>query len=289
MKKDAWGFVSGVSVARETSFLPQRFMDELAATPPAEAAVRLGRTWFGPADPLTLFDAFARQRRDREFDDIEKLSPASWPVDLLRIRFATDEVRKGIDSVPDGADGTELARSLVRLSVRAGRYAEQFAEQFSSPLPRPGASARLAASLLVDSAELEITYKIADLADDEILARYAEARAQAASAKVALRALKLGIPREDLASFFFRGRLITERARGFLNDYREAAALALLPEGCSPGTEDDFLLSVAAQSKGNAFSAARVLYYLLGFLQQERHLRLAVYSSLGRLPGKEAA
>jgi hypothetical protein len=106
---------------------------------------------------------------------------------------------------------------------------------------------------------------------------------------VALRAVRQNVPRELLRGFFFRGALLTDAVKDFLRDYREPAALALYPPGCTPGEEEGFLAAAAESSKGQPFSSAVVLRYLLGYLEQERRLRRAVYGSLGKIPARGEA
>lgn len=288
MRDEGWAYVCGMCTAREAEFLPARSVKDLAALPPDEVSRRLARTFFGPAEPLSSFDGLARERRNREFDEIEDLSPESAPVDLARLPFAADEMRRALNEIPKGADAAELASSLSRLCLRAGHFADMMAAELAPPLPRVEVPARVSASLLVDSAELAAGLKLARLSGDELLARWAGARMRAASARVALRVVRLGIPREAVESFFFRGPLMTEGAGEFLRDYDGPAAEKLFPPG-SAGREDEFLFELSIASRGEPFSAARVLSYLLGYLRQERLLRLSVYAALGRFASEEAA
>ena len=288
MRGEGWAYVCGACTAREAGFLPPRSVKDLAALPPAEVSLRLARTFFGPAEPLSSFDEIARARRNREFDEIEALSPGSAPVDLVRLPFAADEMRKGLNEIPEGADAAELANALSRLCLRAGRFADIMASELAPPPARVEVPARLAGSLLVDSAELAAGLKLARLSGDELLARWAEARMRAGPAKAALRALRLEVPREALSAFLFRGPLLTEEARGFFRDYDATAAQKLFPPG-SAGREEEYLLDLSLGSRGEPFSAARVLSYLLGYLRQERLLRLSVYAALGRFASEEAA
>ncbi len=288
MRREGWAYVCGMCAAREAEFLPNRFIDDLAALPPEEASLRLARTFFGPVEPLSSFDRCARERRNREFVQIDGLCPEAFPVELARLPFAADEVRKGLNEVPEGADSAELARALSRLCLRAGGFAYRMAAELARPLPPVETSARVCASLLLDSAELSLALSIAGLSGDGILARWAEARAKAGSARVALRAVRLGVPRETVGAFFFRGPLLTEESREFLRDYDGPAARKLRPADLS-GREDEYLLALSAESRGEPFSAARVHHYLMGFLEQERRLRLAAYAALGWLSMEEAA
>ena len=289
MKQETWSFASGAAIARETSFLPARAIEELAVLNLPEVSARLARSWFGPAEPLAQFDRLASERRERELEYFEKVSPESAPVDLVRLGLAADHLRAGLAEIPDTADSGELGRGLAQLTLLAGRFHLHFQHELRPPLPSPEPSARLAAALLIDSAELGITEAIAAGSGDALLRRWAEARTGVMAGKVAVRALRLGMPKDALFQFFFRDRLLPERARDLRNDYREQAALRLYPDGCEPGREETFLLALAGQSKGQPFSAAVVLHYLLGYLEQERLLRLAVYEALGKLPRQEAA
>ena len=287
MKPEDWCFASGAAVAREAALLPVRAIEDLASLAPQEVSNRLARTWFGPAEPLLQFDRLARERREKELEYFEKVSPSRILVDLLRLGLAADRLRIGLSGVADGAGGAELAAALQKLALRAGDFQPQFLEQFRPPLPEPQPSARLAAALLIDSAELLLSSSLA--AGEESLAAFSEARTRTYVAKVSLRAVRQNVPKELLANFFFRGALLTGDARDFLQEYREPAALRLYPPGCAPGQEEAFLLSAIDDSKGQPFSAGVVLRYLLGYLDQERRLRRAVYACLGKIPAGEAA
>jgi hypothetical protein len=289
VKPESWSFASGAANAREAAFLPSRVIEELAGLAPQEVSVRLARTWFGPAEPLAQIDRLANERREKEFEYFEKVSPDGAPIDMLRLGLAADRLRAGLSQIPDSADAEELARGLANLTIRAGRFNDQFMLELSPPLPSPEPSARLAGSLLIDSAELSITASIAAGAGDALLQRWAAAKTQAMAGKVCVRALRLGVPKDFLFLFFFRGHLLPDLARDLRNDYREQTALRLYPQGCEPGREDACLLAVAGESKGQPFSAAVVLRYLLGYLEQERLIRLAVYKALGKLLKREAA
>jgi hypothetical protein len=289
VKPESWSFASGAAIAREAAFLPSRVIEELAFLAPQEVSVRLARTWFGPAEPLVQIDRLINERREKEFEYFEKVSPDGAPIDLLRLGLAADRLRAGLSQVPDSADAEELARGLAGLAPRAGRFAERFLLELSPPLAPPEPSARLAGSLLIDSAELSITSNIAAGAGDERLRRWAAAKTQAMAGKVCLRAVRLGVPKDFLFLFFFRRRPLPDQARDLQSDYREQNALRLYPPGCEPGREEACLLEVAGQSKGDPFSAAVVLRYLLGYLEQERLIRLAVYGALGKLLKREAA
>jgi hypothetical protein len=266
-----------------------RAIEELAFLNPPEISARLARAWFGPAEPLAQFDRLASERREKELDYFEKVSPDSAPVDLVRLGLAADRLRAGLAEIPDASDAGELAHGLAQLTVRAGRFHRRFQDELRSPLPSPEPSARLAAALLIDSAELSITEKIAGSSGDALLRRWAETRTGVMAGKVAVRALRLGIPKDALLQFFFRDRLLPDRSRDLRNDYREQTALSLYPAGCEPGREETYLLALAGESKGQPFSAAVVLHYLLGYLEQERLIRLAVYGALGKIPRQEAA
>ncbi len=285
MKSEDWCFASGAANAREAAFLPARAIEELAALPPQEVSGRLARTWFGPAEPLLQFDRLARERREQELAYFDKVSPSRIVVDLLRLGLAADRLRAGLSEIPEAAGGVELASALQGLALRAGDLHSQFLEEFQTPLPDPQPSARLAAALLVDSAELRIGSLLT--AEEESLRDWSELRVRVLSAKVALRAVRQNLPKELLRGFFFRGALLSEAVKDFLRDYREPAALALYPPGCSPGQEDSYLAAAADASKGQPFSSAVVLRYLLGYLDQERRLRRAVYGSLGKIPAGE--
>lgn len=286
MRPEDWCFASGAAVAREAGFLPQRAIEEMAALPPQEVSLRLARSWFGPAEPLSQFDRLARERREEELSYFAKISPSGTPVDLFRLGLAADRLRDGLQEVPDSADSGELAAGLRKLALRAGDFFEQFLREFSPPLPPCEPSARLAASLLVDSAELLIAEELCR--GDGSLEAWSAARMRAMAGKVSLRAVRLGTPRELLLRFFFRDRLLPESAAELAQDYRESTALRLFPEGCGPGEEDRFLLRNSEQSRGQPYSAAAVLRYLLGFLDQERLIRRAVYAALGKIPAREA-
>ncbi len=286
MKAEDWCFASGAAVGREAAFLPARAIEEMAALAPAEVASRLARSWFGPAEALLQFDRLARERRALEFGYFEKVSPSRIVVDLLRLGQAADRLRAGLADIPEGASGAELSAALQMLALRAGDLHSQFAPEFLPPLPDPQPSARQAASLLIDSAELGIGSRLA--AEEESLRGWSETRVRVLTAKVALRSVRQSIPKELLRSFFFRGPLLTDTVKDFLQDYREPAALALYPPGCTVGQEDGFLTEAADSSKGQPFSPAVVLRYLLGYLDQERRLRRAVYGSLGKIPAREA-
>jgi len=289
VKQESWSFASGAAIARETAFLPARAIEELAVLTPPEISARLARAWFGPAEPLMQFDRLASERREKELQYFEKVSPDGAPLDLVRLDLATDRMRAGLGEIPDAADTGELAHGLAQLAVRAGRFHPRFQHELRPPLPSPEPSARLAAALLIDSAELSITGEIAAGSGDALLRRWAEAKTGAMAGKVAVRALRLGMPKDALFQFFFRDRLLPDRSRDLRNDYREQTALRLYPEGCEPGREESFLLALAGESKGQPFSAAVVLHYLLGYLEQERLIRLAVYGALGKIPRQEAA
>jgi len=287
MKPEDWCFASGAAIGREAAFLPARTIDEMASLAPQEVSNRLARSWFGPAEPLGQFDRLARERREKELDYFEKVSPDGMLVNLLRLGWAADRLRAGLGEVADVSTPEQLAETLRELASRAGRFRDDFVAEFHPPLPDPAPSARLASALLIDSAELAIGSRLA--AADASLQAWAQARARAFAAKVALRAVRQNAPKELLRGFFFRGALLTDEAKDFLQDYREPAALKLYPPGCPAGREEGFLLSVSEASKGQAFSAGVVLRYLLGFLDQERRLRRAVYASLGKIPaGGEA-
>jgi len=283
MTREAWAYVCGLCVARETAFFSSRSIEELSTLGPADVATRLARSFFGPVEPLMSFDRVERDRTNRELDEIEKFSPDSVPVDMVRVRVAANELRKGISEVPDTADVAELHRLLLRLTLRTGKFADDFAAEFGTTLPSlAGASARLAASLLVDSAELVVALKRARLSNDELLVRCANASVRMGSGKIALRSVRLKFPKEVVGAFFFREHIRGDESRDFLQNYDEGSALRLYPEGAVPGAEDAFLLRLSGESKGEPFSAARVYHYLLGFLDQVRLLRSAVYASLGR-------
>ncbi len=287
MKAEDWCFASGAAVGREAAFMPARAIEEMASLSPPELSGRLARSWFGPAEPLLQFDRLARERREQELGYFEKVSPSRIVVDLLRLGEAADWMRAGLADLDDAAGSAELAAALQKLALRAGDLHAQFAEELRPPLPDPQPSARLAAALLIDSAELSIGSRLA--AEEESLRGWAETRQRVLTAKVALRSVRQNIPRELLRGFFFRGALASGPAGDFLRDYREPAALALYPAGCTPGREEEFLAAAAESSKGQAFSSAVVLRYLLGFLDQERRLRRAVYGALGKIPaGGEA-
>jgi len=288
-RADSWAYVSGVCAAREAAFFNARFFAELAALSPVELSNRLSRSFFGPVEPLASFDPIARQRRRREFDEIESLCPDRLPVTLLRLRFAGDSIRKALDEVPDRVAPEELGAIMVRLSLRASDFAALFAAQFCGPFEGRGVSARQAASLLVDSAELLLTLRIAQNSGDLFLVDWARAAVRVGSAKVASRAVAAGVPRQTLDELFFRQELLTVEAQEFLAVYVEAAAEWLYPDGATAGGEEAYLLSVCEGFKAEPFSAARVLGYLAGFLDQERKLRLAVYTSLGRISREVAA
>jgi len=281
MSLDDWAFVSGVCAARETLFLSERAIDELSGLSPREVSSRLSRSFFGPVEPLDSIDRVSDVRLAQELDEIAKLSPSPAIADILRAGRAAHEMRKVIAELPDGADSRELARFLARLSLRALGLAERFAARLEPPFPEPVAGARSAASLLVDSAELMVTLELADESGDAVVASWADRRAQAASARVARRALAQGLPSEALY-FFFRGRLLTARAREFLSDRTERAAAAIAGE-FAEGADGPELLEVAAASKGEPFSPGRVLHYLLAFGEQARLIRRAAYRSLGWL------
>jgi hypothetical protein len=287
MKPEDWCFASGAATGREAAFLPARSIEEMAVLPPQEVSNRLARAWFGPAEPLAQFDRLARERRELEFSYFDKVSPSRIVIDLLRLGLAADQLRAGLAEVADGAGGAELSAALQKLALRAGDLHLQFLEEFLPPLPDPQPSARLAAALLIDSAELAIGSRLA--AGEESLRDWSETRVRVLTAKVALRAVRQNVPKELLRSFFFRGALLSDAVKDFLQDYREPAALALYPPGCTPGQEEEFLAVAADASKGQPFSSAVVLRYLLGYLDQERRLRRAVYGSLGKIPaGGEA-
>jgi hypothetical protein len=287
MKPEDWCFASGAAVGREASFLPHRTIEEMASLAPPEAANRLARSWFGPAEPLGQFDRFARERRQRELDYFERVSPDGMLVKLLRLGSAADRLREGLSAVQDGCSAEQLADALRELAVRSGAFCDDFLREFSPPLPDPAPSARLASALLIDSAELAIGARLAS--GEESLRAWSQARSRAFLAKVSLRAVRQNAPKELLRRFFFRGELATTEAHEFLQDYREAAALRLYPQGCEPGLEEGFLLSAIDDSRGQPFSAGVVLRYLLGYLDQERRIRRAVYACLGKIPaGGEA-
>ena len=286
MKPEDWCFASGAAVGREAAFLPARTIEEMGGLPPQEVSNRLARSWFGPAEPLLQFDRLARERRELEFGYFEKVSPSRVVVGLLRLGLAADQLRAGLAEIPDGSGGAELAAALEKLALRAGDFRSLFLESFQPPLPDPQPSARLAAALLVDSAELEIGSRLA--AEEESLRGWSDTRLRTLTAKVALRAVRQNLPKELLRSFFFRGALLTDPVKDFLREYREPAALALYPPGCIAGQEEEFLAAAAEASKGQPFSSAVVLRYLLGYLDQERRLRRAVYGSLGKIPAREA-
>jgi hypothetical protein len=283
MTRSGWAYVCGLCVARETAFFSPRSVEELSTLAPGEVVARLGRSFFGPVEPLASFDGAECDRTRRELDEIEKLSPNGVPVDMVRLRFVANELRKGIGELPEGADVAELQQLGQRLALRAGKYADDFAAELDTTLPPlGGASARLAASLLIDSAELAVGLKLAMFEGDAVLVRCATANARLGSGKVALRAVRLRFPRELVEGFFFREPVVTDAGRDFLLNYDEPSALRLYPEGAVPGAEDAFLLRLAGESKGEPFSAARVYHYLLGFLDQVQHLRRVVYVSLGK-------
>jgi hypothetical protein len=304
MSAEAWTFPSGVANARESTFFPARFFDELAALPPQEVTGRLARSWFGPAEPLADFDAVAQRRREQEFGYFERICPTSWPIDLLRVRFSVDRLREALEEVPPVApDAESFSDSLGRLILRADRFHEELrrellpgrnGERGGSP-PAPEGMARPAASMLLDSAELAITLKVAASSGDRLLKRWAQARALTAAAGVSYRAVRLGLPRELLAAYFFRQQapppLLPELAQALLGDYREQTARSFYPDGCEPGGEEAYLLEVAGESRGEPFCPAVVLRYLSGYLEQERRLRLSVYISLGKIrsAGERAA
>jgi hypothetical protein len=287
MKAEDWCFASGAAVGREAAFLPARAVEEMAALAPQEVSNRLARSWFGPAEPLLQFDHLARERRELEFSYFDKVSPSGIVVDLLRLGLAADQMRAGLAEIAEEASGTELAAALSKLALRAGSFQPQFVEEFIPPLPDPQPSARLAAALLIDSAELIIGARL--VSAEESLRGWSGIRTRVLAAKVGLRAVRQNVPKELLRGFFFRGGLQTDAARDFLQDYREPAALALYPPGCAPGQEEEFLAAEAEASKGQPFSSAVVLRYLLGYLDQERRLRRAVYGCLGKIPARGEA
>ena len=286
MKAEDWCFASGAAIGREAAFLPARAIEELAALPPQEVSNRLARSWFGPAEPLMQFDRLARERRELELGYFEKVSPSKVVVDLLRLGLAADQLRAGLAEIVDAAGVAELAAALHKLALRTGDFHSQFVEEFLPPLPDPQPSARLAAALLVDSAELRIGLRLS--AEEESLRCWSETRVRVLTAKVGLRAVRQNVPKQLLRDFFFRGALLTDAVKDFLQEYREPAALALYPAGCTAGQEEAFLTAEADASKGQPFSSAVVLRYLLGYLDQERRLRRAVYGSLGKIPAREA-
>ena len=286
MKPEDWCFASGAAVGREAAFLPARAIEEMASLAPQEVSNRLARSWFGTAEPLAQFDRFARERREKELEYFGKVSPGAALIDLLSLGAAADRMRAGLSEIADAAGGAELSAGLQKLALRAGGLQALFLEELRPPLPDPQPSARLAAALLIDSAELGIGSRLA--AGDESLQRWSQARARVLAAKVGLRSVRQNVPKELLSHFFFRGDLLTDEVKDFLREYREPAALRLYPNGCVAGQEESFLLSVADESKGQPFSAAVVLRYLLGFLDQERRLRRAVYGALGKIPAQEA-
>jgi hypothetical protein len=282
MKLEDWCFASGAAVGREAAFLPSRAIDELSSLAPQEVAGRLARSWFGPVEPLQQIDRFLRERRDRELEYFQKVSPSSVVVDLLRLELAADRMRVGLSEVRDSSGAVELAASLEKLALRAGPFCPLYLEEFRPPLPDPAPSARLAAALLIDSAELGICSRLA--AEEESLRDWVGTRTRLLTAKVCLRAVRQNVPKELLRGFFLRGPLLTAEVGDFLQDYREPAALGLYPPGCAVGEEQAWLLASAEDSKGQPFSAAVVLRYFLGYLEQERRLRRAIYGALGKIP-----
>ena len=288
MRREAWAYVSGVCAAREAEFLTPRFIDELAALPPDQVGAKLQRSFFGPAEPLTAFDRLARERRNREFGEIAKICPENLPMKLVQMDFAADKMRKALIDIPEHMDAVEFGRAMQKLILRAGDFTDDFAGAFPKQMRQPEHSARVAASLLIDSSELLITFDAAEKSEDKVLIEWARERARVGSGKVAVRAIALGIPKDMARPFFFRDKLLTQEAKEFLVDYDEASARRLYPYGVHPGHEDEYLVRVAEAAKGEPFSAARVLHYLLSYLAQEKRLRTAVYMSLGRIV-KEAA
>ena len=289
MRAEAWAYVSGLAAARENAFFSRRAIEELASLRPDELRARLSRSFFGSVEPLSAFDRFARERRDREFDEIEELSPANVVVPLVRVGFAADAMRRRLGEIPEGADQGMLVRILQNIGLAAGELADDFRRKLAGPLPPPGDSARQAASLLIDSAELLLVVELAEKAGDRLISEWSRVRVQTGCAKVSLRAVKLGVSEVMLSRFFFRGRLMGKRAEELLKDYDEQAAMHLYPPGAVPGREDEAVFGTLDGAVSEPFSAARVLRYLLGFLRQENMLRRAVYTSLGRLRGRRAA
>jgi hypothetical protein len=289
MRQEAWAYVSGVCAAREAEFLTPRFTDELAALPPEQVSARLQRSFFGPAEPLTAFDRFARERRNREFDEIGKVCPDSLPMKLVQMDLAADKMRKSLADIPEHIDAAELVRVMQKLALRAGHFADDFANAFPKQAHQPEPSARVAASLIIDSSELLMGLDAAEKSGDRVVKEWARERARVGSGKVAMRLISLGIPKEPARAFFFRDKLLTQEAKDFLVDYDEASARRLYPHGVHPGHEDEYLVRVAEAAKGEPFSAARVLHYLLSYMEQEKRLRMAVYVSLGRIAKEEAA
>jgi hypothetical protein len=288
MRREAWAYVSGVCEARESAFFNERWLAELGSLPPEELGFRLARSFFGPVEPLSAFDAVARERRNREFAEIAAISPEEYVVALIRIGFAAGQMRRRLNEIPDDASSGELEANLQRISFSAQEYSEDFARELAGPWPSPEHSARQAASLLLDSVELLLKRTIAETSNEELVIAWGRSQVQVGGAKVSLRVVKLCIPREK-ALFFFRERLEIDNSREFLSDYNSASALMLYPAGVQPGLEDDYLYSILKDSSREPYSAARVLRYLIGFLRQESMLRRAVYISLGRLPREEAA
>jgi hypothetical protein len=280
---DAWAYVSGLCEAREAAFLQAPFFADIAALRPEDAAARLSRTFFGPVARLEDFDTLAEARRNREFDDIGKVSPDDLPVKLARLPFAAARLHRAISGVDDDAACGQMLDALVRGCLAAGDLADEFYHEFEALAPPQSRDTRIAgaptaASLLADSAELLIALRLAECTGDAVIMRWADAHMRAGCNRVARRALNRGIPRAMLGMWFFRGALATREAADFLSDYTIQAA-----ERLAGGAAEASLLAITASSKGEPFSPGRVLHYLLAYLEQERRLRAAVYASLGNI------
>lgn len=287
MSLDGWAYVSGMCAARQTLFFSNRALEELGGLSPRELAARLSRSFFGPVEPISAFDRIAAARLRRELDELAGVSPSGEPVDIIRARLAADRIRMGLAELPQQLDPRELERFLSRLCLRAETLSERFASAIGGNLPEPSGRGQLAASLLIDSAELIVILELAESAKDAAMLRWAESCARMASGRVARRALNLGLPREAMG-FFFRGRLFTDSAREFLANWNERSASAISPE-ISEDAEENMLLEIARSSVAEPFSPGRVLHYLLEFRQQNRLIRHAVYKSLGWLPADRSA
>ena len=285
---EAWAYVCGVCAARETAFLQPRTIEELGGLAAGEVVQRLARTFMGTVESLSDFDRVAQRRQSAELADILALSPSPLPVDLMRVREGAERMRAGLGELPPRLDAASFAQALRDLSIRSGDFAAEFAALFSRTWSDPGPEARAAASLVIDGAELEVVQALASVADDPVVEKWAGYRVGEGTARVADRALKLGISRDMLADYFFRDALMSRKARDFLMDFNAQAAAAMYPEGVTPDNVEQRMLAVTAESTGNPFSAGRVVHYLQLFADQIRRVRLAVYEATGRIR-KEAA
>jgi hypothetical protein len=286
--REAWSYVCGMCNARETTFLADRLIDDIGMLAADEAAARVSRTFFGAVEKPEAIDRAAARRTAAELAEIAGACPSSLPVDLVRLRPAADRMRAGLEVVPQSTGASGMHGILAELSLRAGDLADHYAGAFDRAWDAPGDEARSAVALAIDSAELLLAARMAELSGDEAIRSWVRVHAGDGSARAAERGLAMGIPRELFASYFFLDELLTPKARDFLYEFTPEAARGLRPDGVTAENAASRALEAAALSRGEPFSPGVVLRYLVRFTDQVKMLRLAMYRATGRIP-REAA